>query len=43
MRIAYIDLVHKDPILVVRVAKRLTQGTNNTIFIHIDKKISLIF
>lgn len=41
MRIAYIDLVHKDPILVERVAKRLTQGTNNTIFIHIDKKIDI--
>lgn len=39
MKIAYIVLTHKDPNLLLRLIKKLTQNKNNYIFIHVDKKI----
>ena len=40
IKIAYLILCHKDPEFVQRTAKKLTNGTENHVFIHVDKKVS---
>ena len=42
MKLAYIILCHKHPEVVGRIAKKLTEGTENEVFIHVDKKYSQI-
>lgn len=39
LRIAYLILCHNDPQHIFRLCNRLTEETNNDVFIHIDKKI----
>ena len=41
IKIAYLVLCHKDPEFVQRTAVKLTSGTPNHIFIHVDKKVLL--
>lgn len=41
IKIAYLFLCHKDPEFVQRTAVKLTSGTPNHIFIHVDKKVLL--
>lgn len=41
MKIAYIILCHKNPQIVVRVAKKLTNKTDNEVFIHVDSKFDI--
>lgn len=38
MKIAYLVLCHTDPDHVARLAKKLTVGTKNAVFLHVDKK-----
>lgn len=41
IKIAYLILCHKDPKFVQRTALKLTAGTENHVFIHVDKKTPL--
>lgn len=41
MKIAFIYLVHDDPELTARVAKRLIQHRNFDVFIHVDRKVDI--
>lgn len=41
IKIAYLILCHKDPEFVQRTCNKLTEGTSNHVFIHVDKKSPL--
>lgn len=38
MKIAYLILCHTDPKHIRRLAEKVTKGTENEAFVHIDKK-----
>lgn len=38
MKIAYLILCHIDPAHICRLAKKLTEGTQNEVFVHVDGK-----
>lgn len=42
MRIAYLILCHTDPKHIGRLAEKLTKGTNNEVFAHVDKKSDIL-
>ena len=42
MRIAYLILCHTDPKHIERLAEKLTKGTNNEVFVHVDKKSDIL-
>lgn len=41
MRIGYLLLCHQNPVLVAKIAKRLTADTDNMVFICVDKKAEI--
>ena len=41
MKVAYLIMTHKDPILLKRLVNRLTEDMDNYCFIHIDKKVDI--
>ena len=41
MKIAYLILCHDDPIFIRRVSIKLTEKTENHVFIHVDAKQSI--
>lgn len=41
MKIAYLVLCHTDPVHISRLASKLTIGTNNHVFIHLDLKVDI--
>ena len=41
MRIAYIITVHKDPADVSRMTRKLLEGSENTVYIHVDGKADI--
>ena len=41
MRIAYLVLCHRDPLHIARLARKLTQGTEDHVIVHVDAKYAL--
>lgn len=41
MKIAYIILCHTDPTHIFRLAEKITHGTNDEAFIHVDGKCNV--
>lgn len=42
MKIAYIVLAHTDPGHIARLSRKVTKGTKNHVFIHVDSKVDII-